>query len=116
MNINTIIWIIVAVILLLNAIREYFVYRDIKYMFICEHCGTLNKELYNKSKCSKCHRSMKLKGKTWDHMLIHRVNWISANDKTTVLKLKDYKKLPIIEITLTLIALVIVIIAIILSV
>lgn len=99
-------------IFLLNLLREIFVFKDIKSCFYCGHCNTFNEEISRIGKCKKCHRTIKIKGNTWDHMLLHRVNWIPAKSKGEVFKWKDYKKLSIIEITVNCIAMFIIFIGI----
>jgi len=115
MNVNIIIWLIVILFLIINIIREVFVYKEIKSNFICTHCGELNTQIYKDCNCIKCHRRFKIKGDNWDHLITHRVNWISPyNGKDIVLN--DYKKLPIIEISISLVAIVIITAAIIITI
>lgn len=112
MIISIMIWIIALVIFLLNLVREIFVYRDIKSNFYCNKCNTFNEEISGIYKCKQCHRTFKIKGNSWDHLLLHRVNWIPTNSKSDIFKWKDYKKLSMIEITINIIAIVIICIAI----
>lgn len=111
--ISLILFSITLLVLFLNLIRELFVLRDIKSTFYCNHCNTFNNEISNKYICKSCKRKIQIKGNTWDHLIIHRVNWIPTKSKNEVFKWNDYKKLSIIEIAVTLIAIFIVIIAII---
>lgn len=87
-----------------NIIREILVYRDIKSYFYCYHCNTFNPEIAHVGKennCIKCHRSFKIKEKQWDHIILHRVNWIPASGSKEVLRWKEYRKLSVIEITIS---------------
>ena len=104
MIVSIIIWSIGLILFGLNLLREIYVYRDIKSNFYCTHCGTFHMEVSRIDKCSKCHRTFKIKGNSWDHLILHRVNWIPTNSKSGVFKWKDYKKLSIIEITINIFA------------
>lgn len=81
-----------------DTLRELMVLRDIKSCFYCSNCNTFLKEFIQGDKCEKCHRTINVKGKTWDHLIIHRVNWIPTKQDRTILKWKEYKKLSLIEI------------------
>lgn len=109
---SVIIWGVAIILFGLNLLREIWVYRDIKSNFYCSHCNTFNEEISHIDKCSKCHRTFKIKGNNWDHLLLHRVNWIPTNSKSEVFKWKEYKKLSLIEITINIIAIIIIAIAI----
>lgn len=112
MIVSIIIWILALIIFLLNLIREILVYKDIKSNFYCSNCNTFNEEISRIYKCKQCHRTFKIKGNSWDHLLLHRVNWIPSNSKSDIFKWKDYKKLSIIEIAINIIAIFIIIMAI----
>lgn len=112
MIVSIIIWIVALIIFLLNLIREIFVYKDIRSNFYCSNCNTFNGEISHIYKCKKCHRTFKIKGNSWDHLILHRVNWISSNSKSDIFKWKDYKKLSIIEIAINIITIFIIIMAI----
>ena len=108
--VTKIVFLITAIAFGINIIREILVYRDIKSFFYCGHCNTFNDEISRGGKCSKCNRSLKIKGKQWQHLLLHRVNWIPAKGDREVFKWKEYKKLSVIEITLSILASIILII------
>ena len=112
--ISLIIFGITSILLILNLIREIITLRDIKSNFYCSNCGTFNTEISNMYVCSKCKRKLKVKGITWDHLIIHRVNWLPSKSNCEVFKWKDYKKPSVIEMTVNIIALIIVISAMIL--
>ena len=98
--INLVLFGIAFLLLVLNLIREIFVFRDIKSTFYCEHCNHFNKEISRNDKCEQCHRKMKIKGKTWEHLILHRVNWIPTKSKSDVFKWVEYRKLSVIEISI----------------
>ena len=105
------IFILVAIIFAFNTLREYTVYRDIKCQFICDNCDTINEEISGIHKCVKCHRTFKVRQKQWEHLMLHRVTWIDTKtSKATEAYLKDYLKIPKIEITLSLMSTLILII------
>ena len=97
-------------LLILNLIRELFTLRDIKSNFYCSNCGTFHDEISNNSNCKKCHRRFNINGNTWDHLILHRVNWIPSKSSNEVFKWKDYKKISIIEITVNILLIVILVI------
>lgn len=109
-SVLNIIFIIVALLLICNALREVFVIRDIAYTFTCKHCNTFHPKISNIDRCYNCKRSFKIKDKSWEHLILHRVNWVSSNTKSEVLIFKDYIKLSIIEITLSILGALILII------
>lgn len=112
MVVSIIVWVVAAILFMLNLIREILIYRDIKSAFYCSHCNTFNEEISRISKCSKCHRTFEIKGRSWEHLILHRVNWIPANSKSEVFKWKEYRKLSLIEITINIIAIIILLVAI----
>lgn len=116
MTVSIIIFIIAIVVFILNLLREIYVYRDIKSNFYCTYCNTFNEEISRIDKCKKCHRTFKIKGNNWDHLLLHRVNWIPTNSKSEVFKWKEYRKLSLVEITINCTAICILLISIILSI
>lgn len=116
MIISVIIFTIAIILLLLNLLKEISVFMDIKSNFYCSHCNAFNEEISHIGKCKKCNRTFKFKGGSWDHLILHRVNWILTNSKGQVYKWKEYKRLSLIEITITCTAICILIIAIILEV
>lgn len=113
MNISLIIFIIGELLFLYNLLREIIVYKSIKSCFYCKHCSTFNEEISRISKCKQCKRTLEFKGGSWDHLILHRVNWIPANSKSEVFKWKEYRKLCTIELTINIIAIIIIAIGII---
>lgn len=109
------VFIIIEILLYLNLLREVFVIRDIKSNFYCGNCNTFNEEISNIGNCSNCHRKFKIKGNQWDHLILHRVNWIPTKSKSEVFKWKDYRKLSIIEITINIIFILIMAVAILIT-
>ena len=103
---------VALLLLILNLIREIFTLRDIKSNFYCSHCNTFNEEVSNRYVCKSCKRKFNIKGDTWDHLILHRVNWIPSKSKNDVFKWKDYRKLSLIEITVNFVAIIIMVIAI----
>ena len=93
-----------AIVFLFNLLREIHVYRSIKNVFTCEHCGTLNETISGIHKCYKCHRSFKIKDKQWEHLILHRVTWLDTSSKTKELNFNEYTKVPKIEITISILA------------
>lgn len=112
MRIEVILFGIVMIGFVLDLIRELTVLRDIKSTFYCTHCNTFNEEISRIGKCKKCSRKMKIKGNTWEHLLIHKVNWITTDSGSEVFKWKEYRKLSLVEITLDICAIIILIVAI----
>jgi len=110
--IQVIIFSIACIIAILNLIREIFVYRDIKSNFYCEHCHCFNEEISTITKCRQCHRSIEIKSKNWEHLLLHRVSWTPSKHENVVLKWSDYKKVPSYEIALSIFMIITLLIAI----
>lgn len=111
-----VIFVIALILFGLNLLREIWVYRNIKSNFYCNHCGNFSDEISRIDKCKQCHRTFKIKGNSWDHLLLHRVNWIPTKSKSEVFKWKEYKILSLIEITINIIAIIIIGIAIAISI
>lgn len=99
--IQIIIFGIADILVIINLIREIIVLKSIKSKFICTNCKTFNKEISQNHNCEMCRRRFNVHTETWEHLLIHRVNWMQAKDKNRVYKWKEYKILSIIEIALT---------------
>lgn len=117
LDIVTVIVFGIAIVLFgINLLREIFTFRDIKSNFYCSNCNTFNDEISRIGKCKNCNRTFKIKGKTWDHLLLHRTNWIPTYSKGEVFKWKEYRKLSVIEIALNCIAIIILGLAIVLIV
>ena len=102
-----IVFLITSVSFFLDLLREILIYRDIKSCFYCGHCNTFNEEISRIDKCKKCHRNISIRENTWEHLVLHRVNWIPANSKSEVFKWKEYRKLSIIEIVIDTVAIII---------
>lgn len=108
MIIKVIILSIGIIAFILNLIREIVVYNSIKSNFYCPNCNEFNEEISRIGKCKKCHRTLKIKGNSWDHLILHRVNWIPTNSKSEVFKWREYRKLSLIEIALSILAIIII--------
>lgn len=108
---------IIAIILfVINIVREIRTYIDTKSSFYCKHCGNFNENISSIGKCKKCHRDFKIRDKNWNHLLLHKVNYISAKSKSQEFKWKEYKKICLIEISLSMTAVSIVVIDILINI
>lgn len=110
------VWIIITFFLLLNIVRELMNIRDIKSRFTCENCGTFHNEVTELSNCKKCHRNMNIKQGSWWHLITSRTNRIGYDSKSTIYNYKQYRKLSIIEIAISICATLIMLAAIVITI
>lgn len=62
-------------------IREIYNIREIRQLFICEHCGKMNYTINNGLKCSECNKVYKNRKGTWEHFLLFRISEIDTSIK-----------------------------------
>ena len=94
----SIIFIIPDIILILLFIKECISLRECKKSFICSNCNQFNNKIRHGDKCSKCHRTLKLKNNSWEHFMIFRYTYIDSNNKQYKFNYKSYKKWFILEL------------------
>jgi len=85
--------------------------RDINSTFTCKYCNTLNRELSNEHSCTNCGRVFRNITKSWTYFVMFKVSKIDTKIKKKVYHYKDFITLPKIELTLSIILLIIMLIA-----
>lgn len=101
---EAVIWIISALVILVLLGKEINNFTSLKSAFRCEHCGEFNDEIQNNCKCKHCGKKIKIENQTWNHFFIHRVTYFRKEYNKQTYIYKVYAKYCKIEITICVIA------------
>ena len=91
-TVQSVLFFIAEIIAISLFIKETQNYKSIRSAFTCKKCGTLNKIIRYKGKCTGCNRKLRMGNNEWSHSVIHRVTVTQKEAFGYVYNYKSYIK------------------------